>query len=63
MKGDSTLFIRRDETEAAWRPMTRILEGWSEAPPPSFPNYEAGTWGPAEAEAFIQRDGRQWRRP
>ncbi|HET7034866.1 MAG TPA: glucose-6-phosphate dehydrogenase [Thermomicrobiaceae bacterium] len=63
MKGDSTLFIRRDETEAAWRPITRILEGWSEAPPPSFPNYEAGTWGPTAADTFIERDGRRWRRP
>ena len=63
MLGDSTLFTRRDETEAAWRPITAILEGWAEAPPPLFPNYEAGTWGPPEADEFLARDGREWRRP
>ncbi|HUZ02311.1 MAG TPA: glucose-6-phosphate dehydrogenase [Thermomicrobiaceae bacterium] len=63
MLGDSTLFTRRDETEAAWRPITAILEGWAEAPPPRFPNYEAGTWGPEAADEFLARDGRQWRRP
>ncbi|MDI3340134.1 MAG: glucose-6-phosphate dehydrogenase [Sphaerobacter sp.] len=63
MLGDSTLFTRRDETEAAWRPITAILKGWAEAPPPRFPNYEAGTWGPREADEFIARDGRAWRQP
>ena len=63
MLGDSTLFTRRDETEAAWVPITRILEGWAEAPAYRFPNYEAGTWGPGEADAFMERDGRQWRQP
>ena len=63
MLGDPTLFTRRDETEASWQPITRILEGWAEAPPPVFPNYDAGTWGPREADLLIQRDGREWRRP
>lgn len=63
MLGDSTLFTRRDETEAAWVPITQILRGWAELPPPEFPNYDAGTWGPPEAELFIARDGRRWRRP
>lgn len=63
MLGDSTLFIRRDETEAAWVPITQILRGWAEMPPPEFPDYDAGTWGPPEAEQFIARDGRRWRRP
>jgi glucose-6-phosphate 1-dehydrogenase len=63
MLGDSTLFTRRDEAEAAWLPITQILQGWAEEPPPRFPNYDAGTWGPPEAEEFIARDGRRWRRP
>ena len=63
MLGDSTLFTRRDESEAAWVPITQILRGWAEAPPPEFPNYDAGTWGPPEAEQFIARDGRRWRHP
>ncbi|HUI06417.1 MAG TPA: glucose-6-phosphate dehydrogenase [Verrucomicrobiae bacterium] len=59
--GDSTLFIRRDETECSWSIMDAILEGWQAgaAPVP----YESGTWGPAEADRFIEKDGRQWRRP
>ncbi|MBI2912612.1 MAG: glucose-6-phosphate dehydrogenase (NADP(+)), partial [Chloroflexi bacterium] len=63
LRGDSTLFTRSDEAEAAWAIMTDILEGWSQQePPPVFPNYEAGTWGPEEADKLMERDGRQWRR-
>ena len=43
--------------------MKAALEAWGAGPAPKFPNYEAGTWGPAEADAFIERDGRQWHRP
>ena len=60
--GDSTLFTRRDEVEASWSLITPILEGWAAGPPQSFPNYEAGTWGPAAADALLARDGRRWRR-
>ncbi len=59
--GDATLFIRSDETERSWQIMDALLEGWKTAPPPFA--YESGTWGPPEADAFIERDGRQWRRP
>jgi glucose-6-phosphate 1-dehydrogenase len=38
------------------------MEGWANLPPPKFPNYEAGSWGPREADELIERDGRQWRR-
>jgi len=63
MLGDSTLFTRRDEVEAEWIFVENIMEGWSHQPRPSFPNYDAGTWGPADADALLERDGRQWRRP
>jgi glucose-6-phosphate 1-dehydrogenase len=63
MVGDSTLFARADEVETAWELITRIIEGWAAHPPAGFPNYAAGTWGPDEAEAFIEKDGRAWRRP
>ena len=63
MLGDPTLFARRDEVEQAWTLVNGILESWAAAPrPESFPNYEAGTWGPPEADALIERDGRRWRR-
>lgn len=63
MLGDSTLFNRRDEVEAAWEAIMPFLNGWDETQPPHFPNYEAGTWGPTDAEHLIRRDGRKWRRP
>jgi glucose-6-phosphate 1-dehydrogenase len=58
--GDQTLFIRDDEIDAAWRFVTPILKGWSDATPPLFPNYKAGTWGPAEADEWLRKDGREW---
>jgi glucose-6-phosphate 1-dehydrogenase len=48
--------------EAAWEIVDPILEGWRSMPPPKFPNYEAGTWGPDEANELMERDGRHWRR-
>jgi glucose-6-phosphate 1-dehydrogenase len=62
MMGDTTLFTRRDEVEHMWLLATSILEGWKTIPPPTFPNYRAGSWGPAVADELIARDGRSWRR-
>jgi glucose-6-phosphate 1-dehydrogenase len=61
MLGDRTLFTRADEVEQAWRWAEDIQVGWSERPN-NVHFYPAGTWGPAWADAFIERDGRQWRR-
>jgi glucose-6-phosphate 1-dehydrogenase len=62
MLGDSTLFTRRDEVELMWQLATSILEGWKQIPPPTFPNYRAGSWGPMAADNIIVPDGRTWRR-
>jgi glucose-6-phosphate 1-dehydrogenase len=62
MLGDQSLFTRRDEVEAAWSIVTSITDGWKLHLPPKFSNYEAGSWGPREADEFIERDGRRWRR-
>ncbi|MFA5043299.1 MAG: glucose-6-phosphate dehydrogenase [Kiritimatiellia bacterium] len=62
MLGDATLFTRADEVETAWSRIMPILEGWKAYPSKDFPNYEAGTWGPASADDFMARDGRNWRR-
>jgi glucose-6-phosphate 1-dehydrogenase len=62
LQGDSTLFARRDEIEAAWSLVTDILNGWAELPPLAFPNYEAGSWGPQEAQEIMASGGRRWRR-
>ncbi len=60
MVGDSTLFHRADMVEEAWRIATPILDVWATLPPRDFPNYLAGSWGPAAADALIQQDGRRW---
>jgi glucose-6-phosphate 1-dehydrogenase len=62
MLGDPTLFTRTDEVDSAWRFITAILDAWQrpDAPPPV--TYEAGTWGPPEADALLEPDGTRWRR-
>ncbi len=61
--GDGTLFTRGDEVEASWAWIDRIEKAWRALPAPPFPNYAAGTWGPAEADRLIEGDGRVWRKP
>ena len=59
VRGNPTLFMRRDEVEAAWSWLDGTIRGWeegSEAPKP----YMAGSWGPTAATALIERDGRTW---
>ncbi|KAF1710121.1 glucose-6-phosphate dehydrogenase [Pseudoxanthomonas sacheonensis] len=59
VRGNPTLFMRRDEVEAAWKWIDPILAAWEtlrEAPKP----YTAGSWGPSAAVALIERDGRTW---
>lgn len=60
MAGDNTLFARIDEVLASWKLMTPILERWA-SEKPEFPNYPAGTWGPAAADHLLSKDGREWR--
>ncbi|HUK14489.1 MAG TPA: glucose-6-phosphate dehydrogenase [Thermoanaerobaculaceae bacterium] len=61
MRGDATLFQRADHVEIAWAVVAPILDVWSALPPRTFPNYAAGSAGPAEAGLLLQRDGRAWR--
>ena len=61
--GDATLFMRADQAEAAWSVLTPVLDAWGGAVPLNSPNYGAGTWGPAEADALIAQDGRSWLNP
>ncbi len=62
MMGDPTLFIRTDEVERAWTIVDPLLEAWSEDGMP-LSHYQAGTWGPHEADLLLARDLRQWRDP
>jgi glucose-6-phosphate 1-dehydrogenase len=59
VRGNATLFMRRDEVEAAWAWVEPILEAWAARPDPPRP-YPAGSWGPTAAIALIERDGRTW---
>lgn len=59
--GDATLFIRRDEVEAAWSLVTPILKGWEQKTMPRPMPYWTGSWGPDAADTLIAQDGRTWR--
>ena len=63
MLGDATLFMRADQTEAAWSILTPVLEAWSAIRPTDFPDYAAGTWGPESANTLLAREGRSWVAP
>ena len=63
MEGDATLFLRGDQAEAAWSVITPVLDLWNSCQPSDFPNYQAGSWGPEEAEIIIAQDGRSWITP
>jgi glucose-6-phosphate 1-dehydrogenase len=62
MLGDGTLFAHRDGVEATWTLMTPVLEAWAKTPVKDFPNYAAGTWGPAASDELLHKDGRHWRK-
>ena len=61
MIGDATLFQRADNIEAGWAVVQPILDFWGNTPPSNFPNYTAGSDGPAAADELLARDGRAWR--
>jgi glucose-6-phosphate 1-dehydrogenase len=58
--GDSTLFTRGDEVEAAWTFFDPVLTACRDHPRRPLPQYAAGSWGPAEADLLIEADGRRW---
>jgi glucose-6-phosphate 1-dehydrogenase len=61
MLGDATLFMRADEIEEQWSLVDAIVAFWRRDRP-SFPNYAAGTWGPAASDELMHHDARSWRR-
>ncbi len=62
LEGEPTLYTRQDMVEASWAVVQPILDFWANAPF-EFPNYAAGTWGPAESDAMLARRGHAWRIP
>jgi glucose-6-phosphate 1-dehydrogenase len=67
MLGDASLFTRADEVEAAWGIVTPLINVWQEWDKEGDPDadmcfYEAGSWGPENADNLIEHDARRWRR-
>jgi glucose-6-phosphate 1-dehydrogenase len=59
-QGDASLFTRSDGIEYSWRLIDSILNGWHRKEAPDIASYSRGSWGPKEADSFIQQDGRKW---
>ncbi len=59
IRGNQTLFMRRDEVDAAWGWVDPILEAWANSKDKPR-GYTAGTWGPSASIALVERDGRTW---
>lgn len=60
--GEPPLFPRHEEVELSWRILDPFEEYWASLPDQPEP-YTPGSWGPASADALLERDGRVWRRP
>ncbi len=63
LAGDATLFIRRDEVEAAWAIVDPIRQAWDKQPLTEREFYPAGSWGPAAADELLKVRGHAWRNP
>jgi glucose-6-phosphate 1-dehydrogenase len=59
--GDAILFQRADTVEAAWGAVQGIIDAWAREGANDFPNYAAGSAGPAAADRLLARDGHAWR--
>ncbi|MFC3157250.1 glucose-6-phosphate 1-dehydrogenase [Chryseobacterium arachidis] len=58
--GDLTLFMRSDQVEEAWDVVKTIQEAWENSKDSSFPNYDAGSWGPEDSFTMVERQGHTW---
>jgi len=63
MRGEATLFTRRDEVEEQWEYMDHVFNAWTREGNTPPPLYTAGSWGPEPADDLLARDGRRWRKP
>ncbi|WP_448211656.1 glucose-6-phosphate dehydrogenase [Colwellia sp. MEBiC06753] len=59
INGNQSLFVRRDEVEAAWTWADSIIDAWQASNDKPKP-YAAGSWGPVSSISLIARDDRQW---
>jgi len=63
LRGDSTLFMRSDEVESAWRSVDPILRAWASDDPPALCLYDAGSWGPDVVDCLFDNCAGAWRNP
>ena len=61
MIGDSTLFIRGDETEASWKLLSPVLEHWDAQGTKGLESYVAGSWGPSSSDQLLSKKNHEWR--
>ena len=62
LRGNPALFMRRDEIEAAWQWIDRIIDSWASRGVRTH-EYMAGSWGPTDSFVLLDRDGRRWAQP
>ena len=60
IKGNPSLFVRRDEIEASWKWIDNIINLWKSEDVP-MEEYISGGWGPSNADLLIKRDFRAWK--
>ncbi len=63
ISGNTALFMRSDQVEAAWEVIMPILEAWEKKPIEKYPSYASGTWGPEEADRLLEKGGHSWINP
>lgn len=59
LNNNQTLFVRRDEAEAAWTWIDQIIDGWNAAST-APKDYSAGSWGPSDAFILVGVNGHNW---
>lgn len=62
MIGDKMLFVRSEGMALSWSFLTPVIKLVESQGPksPVLNLYRAGSYGPVEADKFIQKDGREW---
>ena len=59
VRGNLSLFMRRDEVEAAWRWVDGIIQAWDEGQAKLY-GYQAGSDGPTQSALMLDRESREW---
>ncbi|WP_456277379.1 glucose-6-phosphate dehydrogenase [Bacillus sp. AK128] len=60
LRGDATNFTHWDEVALSWKFIDSISEAWANKKASYFPNYEAGSMGPDQADMLLEKDGFHW---